>query len=53
MQSGSEMSRVVGSGLEFSGQADGARFVGAKEIHAKAAQEGAVLGGVAQGRIQV
>jgi hypothetical protein len=32
MQSGSEMSGVVGSGLEFSGEADGAGFVGAKEI---------------------
>jgi hypothetical protein len=33
MQTGSEMSGVVGSGLEFSGEADGTRFVGAKEIY--------------------
>jgi hypothetical protein len=32
MQSGSEMGGVVGSGFEFSGEADGAGFVGAKEI---------------------
>ena len=48
MQSGSEMIRVVGSGLEFSGEADGPGFVSAKEIQSEAPQEGEVLGGVAQ-----
>ena len=48
MQSGSEMSGVVGSGLEFSGEADGAGFIGAKEIQAKASQKGEVLGSIAQ-----
>jgi hypothetical protein len=48
VQSSSEMSRVVRSGLEFSGEADSAGFVGAKEIHAEVSQEGEVLGGVAQ-----
>ena len=42
MQSGSEMSGVVGGGLEFSGEADGAGCVGAEEIQAEASQEGEV-----------
>ena len=37
-----------GSGLDFSRQAHGAGFVGAKEVQGRAAQEGEVLGGIAQ-----
>ena len=48
MQSGGEMIGIVGSGLEFSGEADGAGFVGAKEIQGEASQEREVLGGVTQ-----
>lgn len=39
---------IAGGGLEFSGQADRTRFVGAKEIQGEAAQEGEILGGIAQ-----
>ena len=39
---------VIGGGLEFSGQADGTGFIGAKEIQGHAAQKGEVLSGIAQ-----
>ena len=48
MQSGLQVGGVIGGGLEFSGQADGTGFVGAKEIQGHAAHEGEVLSGIAQ-----
>ncbi|MDR3300093.1 MAG: hypothetical protein LBU43_08890 [Candidatus Accumulibacter sp.] len=48
LQGGSQIIRIAGGGLEFSGQADRTGFIGAKEIQGQTAQESEVFSGIAQ-----